>query len=307
MMATAVRARNRRVITLVLSIVVVAALAGAILLAVFFGGAPVASTVPTAGESTSKPSPSTPSPTTTPTETGFPENTEIYDISSLPVVDVFSVNPALPRDDDPFGGSTGQVAQPGAAGAPVFADPGAPPVAFLPQTQTFEGTVVPVVEAQDHWVKVLLVGRAGVPPEQSSAQTFGWIRAADVTLTTLDSHVEVSLSARTIDIVGGGGSERIATDFGSGTLDTPTPTGRMFIMMTRTVPDFGYTRGHPLVYLSAQSPTLAGFSHANVAITAFHYHDERSGEISNGCLRLAPEAIDRLAELPPGTLVVVSA
>ena len=72
-------------------------------------------------------------------------------------------------------------------------------------------------------------------------------------------------------------------------------------------PSFGYTRGHPLVYLGVQSPTLDGFGGAAVAVTAFHYHDARSGAISNGCLRLGPEAIDRLAQLPLGTAVYVTA
>ncbi|MBA8816345.1 lipoprotein-anchoring transpeptidase ErfK/SrfK [Microbacterium halimionae] len=301
------RARPRRIVVLVLSIVVVILVAGAVVVGFFAAASPDASVTTAVETPTPTAIPSMPSPTPTPVDTGFSENTEVYDTSSLQTVDVFSVNPALPRDDDPFGESTGLVAQPVAAGAAVFADPTAGPVAFLPQTQTFEGTIVPVIEEQDHWVKVLLVGRAGVPPEASSAQTVGWLRAADVALAPVDTHVEVSLSARTIDIVSDAGSERIATDFGSGTAETPTPTGRMFIMMTRTVPEFGYTRGHPLVYLSAQSPTLAGFADASVAITAFHYHDARSGTISNGCLRLAPEAIDRLAQLRPGTLVVVSA
>ena len=81
--------------------------------------------------------------------------------------------------------------------------------------------------------------------------------------------------------------------------------GRAFIMLTRVVPEFQYTRGHPLVYLSVQSPTLDGFGGAAVAVTAFHYHDQRSGAISNGCIRVDPAAIDQLAQLPLGTPVIV--
>ena len=60
-----------------------------------------------------------------------------------------------------------------------------------------------------------------------------------------------------------------------------------------------------MVYLSVQSPTLDGFGGQGVAITAFHYHDERSGNISNGCLRLDESAITKLAELPEGTGVII--
>jgi hypothetical protein len=118
--------------------------------------------------------------------------------------------------------------------------------------------------------------------------------------------VEVSLSARTVSIVTPAGVETVAGDFGWGTDATPTPLGRTFIMHTAVVPAFGYTRGHPLVYLGVQSPTLAGFSGAPVAVTAFHYHDAHSGAISNGCLRLDAAAIDRLAQLPLGTPVIVT-
>jgi hypothetical protein len=75
-------------------------------------------------------------------------------------------------------------------------------------------------------------------------------------------------------------------------------------MMTRTV-DLAYTRGVPIVYLSVQSPTLDGFDGQAVAVTAFHYHDVRSGAISNGCIRLDADAMRRLAELPAGTPVHV--
>ncbi len=189
----------------------------------------------------------------------------------------------------------------------MFADPAGQPVASLSATQRYGGAVVPVVRRYDDWVKVLLVGRQGVPPQGDPAQVSGWLRMADVTLAPQDARIVVSLSARTIDIVSRAGTERVATDFGSGATDTPTPVGRAFVMMTRTAPDLGYTRGHPLVYLSVQSRTLAGFGGADVAVTAFHYHDDRSGAISNGCIRVSADVIERLAQLPEGTLVEVRA
>jgi hypothetical protein len=203
---------------------------------------------------------------------------------------------------------TGEAVRAVADRIPVFADPTAEPVAFLPRDYQFDGTTVPVVERQDHWVRVLLTGRAAMPSAGNPAQLSGWLRAQDVESSITDSSVEVSLTNRTVDIVHPDGMrERVADDFGSGTSATPTPVGRTFVMMVRVEPSFGYTRGHPLVYLGVQSPTLDGFGGAEVAVTAFHYHDARSGAISNGCLRLAPVAIDRLAQLPLGTPVRVTA
>ena len=254
----------------------------------------------------------TPTPTPTPTPIGAPADTTAYDLGTLPAVDVFAVLPALPVDDDPFGALTGLVAQPGAAGAPVFATEGGEPVARLAHEQTYGGTVVPVITRHDHWVRVLLVGRQGVPGSGDPRQVTGWMRAADVTLTADPQRVEVDLSYRTIAIVttpdasadGSVAPETstlVATDFGSGAPGTPTPLGRAFLMFEDVVPQYAYTRGHPLVYLSVQSPTLAGFGGQPVAVTAFHYHDARSGAISNGCIRLDAEAIAKLSLLPQGT------
>lgn len=296
--------RRRTVLWIIGAVVVLALIAG---LWWAFGR----QTSPTADASASPTvvaSPSaTPSATPTPTPTGFPANTASYDLAGLPRVDVFAVIPALKPDDKPDGGFTGEQARASGVGAPVFADPAGEPVAYLPHEYTYGGTAVPIVERQEHWVKVLLSGRSAMPSAGDPGQLSGWLRAQDVVITENDAVVEVSIGARTIDIVQDETPERVADDFGWGVAETPTPLGRTFIMMVRADPSLGYTRGHPLVYLAVQSPTLDGFGGAAVAITAFHYHDAHSGAISNGCLRLGPEAIDRLAQLQPGTPVIIRA
>ena len=245
-------------------------------------------------------------PTPAATTTGFAANDTDYDVTTLPQVNVFAVIPELPVDDDAFAPPLPEHALPLGIGAPVWADPTGDPVAYLPREYPYDGTTVPVVEEQEHWVKVLLTGRQAVPSEGTSAQLTGWMRRADVELGPSEVSVVVSISARTIDIVRDGAAERVATDFGWGTERTPTPIGRAFIMTTRVVPEYAYTRGHPIVYLSVQSPTLDGFGGADVAVAAFHYHDQRSGPVSNGCIQVDPEAIATLAELPAGTPVIIS-
>ncbi len=229
----------------------------------------------------------------------------VYDTAALPQIDVWSVNAALPVDDDPFGALTGELARPLAL-APIFAAPGGAPIGYLARDAAYGGAIVPVVVHDTHWVKVLLSGRQGRPPEGSAAQAVGWLRAADVEFSFATSYVDVQLTARTIDIVGEAGRERVASDFSWGKENTPTPVGRTFIMLTRVVPEFAYTQGHPLVYLGVQSPTLAGFDGGEVAVTAFHYYHERSGPNSFGCIYLDGPATDRLAQLPAGTPVLIS-
>lgn len=237
-------------------------------------------------------------------EVGAPENTNVYDVGALPQIDVWSVLPALPVDDDPFGALTGELAQPLAA-APIFADPAGQPIGFLPRDASYGGTTVPVIVHDTHWVKVLLAGRQGRPPEGSAAQAVGWLRAADVELTQAQSYVEVHLEARTIDIVSSAGYERVADDFAWGKPSTPTPVGRTFVMLTRVVPEFAYTLGHPLVYLGVQSQAMAGFDGGEVAVTAFHYYRTRSGANSFGCIYLDATATERLAQLTAGTPVII--
>ena len=235
---------------------------------------------------------------------GAPENTTVYDVATLTQIDVWSVTPAMPVDDDPFGALTGELAQPLGA-APIFADPTGEPIGYLPREAAYGGTTVPVIVHDTHWVKVMLAGRQGVPPNGNAAQTVGWLRVADIELRPVAEYVEVHLAAHTIDIISGAGAERVADDYAWGKPSTPTAVGRTFVMWTTVVPEFAYTQGHALTYLGVQSPAMAGFDGGEAAVTAFHYYKVRSGDVSFGCIYLDAAATDRLAQLPPGSPVII--
>jgi len=293
-------------------VVTALAVVGGIVLAVAAGGVAGGPAAQTAMDHLVAPtSVVTPTPTPTPIPmppedpADAPANTTAYDIAALRQIDVWSVTPGIPVDDAPFAPMAGELAQPRTA-APIFADPTAgSPLGYLPRQAAYGGTIVPVVVRGANWVKVLLAGRQGVPPEGNPAQTVGWLRAADVEITPVTAYVEVHLADHTIDIVSPSGTERVASDFAWGKPSTPTPVGRTFVMLTRVVPEFAYTNGHPLVYLGVQSPSMAGFDGGTVAVTAFHYYRERSGANSFGCIYLDGAATDRLAQLPAGTPVVI--
>jgi hypothetical protein len=288
-----------------MSIAAALVVAGAITVWALANRPPAAAAPAAPPTASSRPTPvATPSPT--PTETGPAADATAYPLDGLPRIDVYSLISALPVDDDPTGAMSGEVVSANADLVPVFATPGAPPVAALPRENVYGGTTVPVIERTTHWVRVLVSGREAVPSAGNPGQLTGWVRAQDVTTATVDAQIDVDIAARTIDVVHRDGTrERVADDFAWGTDRTPTPRGRTFVMLTSVEPSLTYTRGHALVYLGVQSPTLDGFGGASVAVTAFHYHDTRTGPISNGCLRLSAEAIDRLAQLPAGTPVVI--
>lgn len=282
---------------IVAGVLIVALLVGAIWWA--FRAPPVPDAPPVARTAT-------PTPTPSPMPPEYPANRAVYSLDDLPAVDVFAVIAGLPVDDPAQGGYAGELATPNQDRVPVFADPTGEPVASLAREMTYDGGTVPVMVRESNWVKVLLVGRQAKPSAGNPGQLTGWLRVADVEFTASNASVQVNLSDRTVAIVRDGVASTIATDFGSGVEATPTPLGRSFVMSVRVVPEFGYTRGNPVIYLSVQSPTLDGFGGAEAAVTAFHYHDNRSGAISNGCIRVDAEAIAQLAALPHGTPVIIS-
>ncbi|MBF0673151.1 MAG: L,D-transpeptidase [Salinibacterium sp.] len=262
----------------------------------------------TSTESTAMPSPSpspSPSPGPSPVEQ-YPVDPSTYDLAALPATQVYSVIPQLPLDPEPHAPVLPLTASALAPSIPVFPEPGASPVAQLPHAQAHDGTAVPVIEQHPHWVRVLLPARAGLPSGGVVGQTTGWVRAADVTLNENPYLVRVSLSEGTISVTESGRSVYESSGFGFGTPATPTPLGRTFVMTVFTDPAATYTRGNPTTALAVQSPTLDGFGGASVAVTAFHYHDARSGPISNGCIRVDAATAQYLAGLPLGTPVLVA-
>ena len=254
---------------------------------------------------TISPSPTAPSPPPSPAER-YPADSAAYDVAALPAAQVYSVIPGLPLDPDPGGPVLPLSASAAAPSVPVFPEPGSPPVAQLPQAQAHDGTAVPVIEQHTHWVKVLLPARAGLPSAGVVGQTTGWLRASDVTLSDNPYVVTVSISSGTIAVAESGQTVYESSGFAYGTPATPTPLGRTFIMTVFTDPSATYTRGNPTTALAVQSPTLDGFGGASVAVTAFHYHDARSGPISNGCIRVDAATAQYLAGLPLGTPVLVA-
>ncbi len=174
------------------------------------------------------------------------------------------------------------------------------PLAHLEQMTEFGSARVLLVEqlASD-WVEVRLPQR----PNES----FGWVRASDVTIERLDVIVRVDLQQRQLTIVDHGVQTTMQT-IAVGSEDNPTPTGTFFITdKIDTANDEG-AYGPFAIGLSAYSETLSEFAGGNGQIGIHGTNEPTSiGQaVSHGCVRLPNEIITMLAnELPLGTMVVI--
>ena len=160
------------------------------------------------------------------------------------------------------------------------------------------GNALTFVVTEDHgeWLRVMM-------PVRPNGQE-GWIRAADVTRTTIGTHVDIDLSDRTLTAWNGG--QQIAqTKVVIGTADRPTPTGRLYVT------DYeakyrGSAYGPWVLALNGYSQQLDRFS-GGVPVIAMHGTNNPGlvgSAASNGCIRMPDDVIETLhAQLPLGTPV----
>ncbi len=174
------------------------------------------------------------------------------------------------------------------------------PLLYMEQSTEFGSARVLLVEQlSGDWVEVRLPQR----PNES----FGWVRAQDVTIERLDVIVQVDLQQRQLTIIDSGVQTTIQT-VAIGSEENPTPTGTFFITdKIDTTNDEG-ANGPFAIGLSAYSETLSEFAGGNGQIGIHGTNDPTSiGQaVSSGCIRLPNEIISMLAnDLPLGTMVVI--
>jgi len=153
-----------------------------------------------------------------------------------------------------------------------------------------------VIAEEPGWVQVLL-------PSKPS-QTSGWIRADDVQRAITPYLIRVNLDERTLVLEEEG---RVVDEWsvGIGAPDTPTPTGRTFLLGAFSNPNETYSS--VFLPLGVHSPTLDSFG-GGPGTVAIHAWPEAStfGEAeSNGCIRVPNDALQELAKVPLGTLVII--
>ncbi len=154
-----------------------------------------------------------------------------------------------------------------------------------------------VEERRGEWAKVQ------VPVRPNG--TVGWVKVADVDLSTTSYRIEINLTERMLRAYDG--TELVAqTQVVVGSPVTPTPTGSFYV--TDIVPQTSPTYGPVALATDAYSEVIDEFD-SGVPVVALHGTNtpEYIGQArSNGCIRVPNEIIQQLADtMPQGTPVYV--
>ncbi|MPQ98479.1 L,D-transpeptidase family protein [Modestobacter sp. I12A-02628] len=188
----------------------------------------------------------------------------------------------------------------------VFAGPdaGAAPVQSLDAGDQLSGQLTFVVDSQQgDWLQVQL-------PTRPNGST-GWVRAADMSLTSHDYSIEVRLAEHRM-LVRQADAVLLDTPVGVGAADAPTPGGTYYLkeLLQPPDPDGGYG---PYAYgLSGFSTVFTSYS-GGEGVIGIHGTDapETVGtDVSDGCIRVTNEVVRQMVEdigLPLGTRVTITA
>jgi lipoprotein-anchoring transpeptidase ErfK/SrfK len=199
-----------------------------------------------------------------------------------------------PRDTAPQEATDGEVVRP-LRMLPLYAEPGRRPFGKVGPRQIGE-TWLPVVDRRGGWSKVLL-------PSRPNGAT-GWLRTGQVERRSTPYLIRVHLGSRRLELFHEGvsvGSWSVAV----GRPETPTPTGRTFVLGSITDPQQAYS---PVILpLGAHSDTLDTYGGGPGTVALHTWPDDSvfGTAASHGCVRVPSDALARLTHVPLGTLVVV--
>jgi lipoprotein-anchoring transpeptidase ErfK/SrfK len=186
---------------------------------------------------------------------------------------------------------------------PRYASPGLLAAGTVPASWYDRPSVLPVIATRPGWVQVRLAQR----PNESTA----WLPDSDVTLGRTPYRIVIN-SATTRLTLYDDGRPAFSAPAGVGTTQDPTPVGEYFVAFDEQPPQPNSGYGPFIIVTSAHSPAIADWEGSGDAVIGIHGplgDDTEIGtsgaRISHGCIRLHDQALERLAEVPPGTPIDV--
>jgi lipoprotein-anchoring transpeptidase ErfK/SrfK len=208
---------------------------------------------------------------------------------------------AASPDPDPFAGTDGTVLHP-TTDQVLYAAPGGKAIAVLPSTQLGGPTWVPVVESDPGWDRVLLPSR----PNRGTGWLYtGGTAAAEQQTRHTAYTINIEVNARKLTVQDAGKSVGTWT-VAVGAPNTPTPTGRTFILALLAPPHPTYS---PLILpLGAHSNVFSTFGGGPGTVGIHGWPDPSvfGQAVSNGCVRVPSDALTLISRIPLGTLVTIT-
>ncbi|MPZ66471.1 MAG: L,D-transpeptidase family protein [Pseudonocardiaceae bacterium] len=177
----------------------------------------------------------------------------------------------------------------------VATAPGGEPFARIGPEQIGQ-TWLPVIAEQPGWVQVLL-------PSRPNGST-GWLPENALERAVSPYQIRVHLGSMRLELLS---EDELVGEWtiGIGKDSAPTPTGRTFLLGSFS--DEAQDYSPVILPLGSHSPTLDTFGGGpgTVAIHTWPTDDVFGTASSEGCIRVPPEALDQLTEVPLGTLVLI--
>lgn len=199
-----------------------------------------------------------------------------------------------PRDPQPHQRTRGLVVHPPNF-TKLYRKPGGAAIGVIGPEQ-IGPTWLPVIDKRRGWVRVLLPSR----PNRSSA----WMPGSKLTWSRSPYLISVHLTSKRLELYRDGD----VVDswlIGIGQRSTPTPRGRTFVLGVFTDPAQSFS---PVILaLGSHSEVLKTFGGGpgTVAIHGWPTSDVLGNASSAGCIRVPRQALDRLRDIPSGTVVLV--
>ena len=186
---------------------------------------------------------------------------------------------------------------------PRYASPGVLAAGTVPASWYDRPSVLPVIATSPGWVQVRLAQR----PNGSTA----WVPDQDVTLGGTPYRIVINAATTRLALYDNGRLV-FSAPAGLGTLEDPTPAGEYFVAFDEQPPQPNPGYGSFIIVTSAHSLAIADWEGSGDAVIGIHGplgDDTEIGtsgaRISHGCIRLHDQALERLAEVPPGTPIDV--